>query len=200
MATTHTVRRSVHTGTAVPTPRATSDATTTTKAAAASTAPTPAVKYFAGGLRLALGWTFLWAFLDKMFGLGFATEKDSAWINGGSPTEGFLAFAAKGPFKGVYNDMAGAAWADWLFMLGLAGIGIALMLGVFVNLAAASGALLLVLMWTAVILPENNPFMDDHLIYAGLLGLLALMHAGRYLGLGAMWERVPFVQKHKLFR
>jgi thiosulfate dehydrogenase [quinone] large subunit len=196
MATTHTVRRSSHTGTAVPTPRA-SDTTTTL-----ATAPEPsnAVKYVAGGLRLALGWTFLWAFLDKLFGLGFATEKDSAWINGGSPTEGFLAFAAKGPFKGVYNDMAGAAWADWLFMLGLAGIGIALVLGVFVNIAAASGALLLVLMWTAVILPENNPFMDDHLVYAGLLGLLALLHAGRYLGLGTMWERMSFVQRYPLFR
>ena len=182
MATSHTVRQSVHAGTA------------------AATEPTDAVKYFAGGLRLALGWTFLWAFIDKLFGLGFATEKEGAWINGGSPTEGFLSFAAKGPFKGVYNDMAGTAWVDWLFMLGLAGIGLALMLGVFVNLAAASGALLLVLMWTAAILPENNPFVDDHLIYAGLLGLLALLHAGRHLGLGTMWEQVPFVQKNKLFR
>ena len=196
MATTHSVRRSRHSDAAATTPRATSDVTT----AAATSEPSTAVKYFAGGLRLALGWTFLWAFLDKLFGLGFATEKDSSWLNGGSPTEGFLSFAATGPFKGIYNDIAGAAWADWLFMMGLAGIGIALMLGVFVNLAAASGALLLVLMWTAVLPPENNPFMDDHLIYAGLLGLLALLHAGRYLGLGTMWERMPFVQKNKIFR
>ena len=195
MATTNTARRSNSHGAAVPTPRANTDVT-----AAATAEPTTAVKYFAGGLRLAMGWTFLWAFVDKLFGLGFATEKEAAWINGGSPTEGFLTFAAKGPFKGIYNDIAGAAWADWLFMLGLAGIGIALVLGVFMNLAAASGALLLVLMWTAVLAPENNPFMDDHLINAGLLGLLALLHAGRYLGLGTMWERVPFVQKNTLFR
>jgi thiosulfate dehydrogenase (quinone) large subunit len=194
MATTHFVRHSHDKGTAVPTPRATSDTT----GAAATYEPSTATTYFAGGLRLAMGWTFLWAFLDKLFGLGFATEKDASWLNGGSPTEGFLSFAAAGPFKGFYNDIAGAAWADWLFMLGLAGIGIALILGVFMNIAAASGALLMVLMWTAVLPPENNPFMDDHLIYAGLLGLLALLHAGRYLGLGAMWERVPFVQKHKL--
>jgi thiosulfate dehydrogenase [quinone] large subunit len=198
MATTHLTRRSHHTDKAVPAARTTSD--TTTVATTDAPAPSTAVKYFAGGLRLALGWTFLWAFLDKLFGLGFATEKDGAWINGGSPTEGFLAFAAKGPFKGIYNDMAGAAWVDWLFMLGLAGIGTALVLGIFINIASASGALLLVLMWTAAILPENNPFMDDHLINAGLLGLLALLHSGRYLGLGAMWERMPFVQKYPLFR
>jgi len=197
MATTHFVRRSQHTDAAVPTPRVSSEVAT---GAAATYEPSTAVKYFAGAIRLALGWTFLWAFLDKLFGLGHETARADSWLNGGSPTEGFLAFAAKGPFKGIYNDIAGAAWADWLFMLGLAGIGIALVLGVFVNLAAASGSLLLVLMWTVVLPPDNNPFMDDHLIYAGVLGLLALLHSGRYLGLGTMWERVPFVQKNKLFR
>jgi len=194
MATTHPVRRS-HNTSATTTP-ATSD---TTSAAATYELPT-AAKYFAGGLRLALGWTFLWAFLDKLFGLGHETAKADAWINGGSPTQGFLAFAAKGPFKGFYNDIAGATWADWLFMIGLAGIGLALILGVFMNLAAISGSVLLVMMWTVVLPPENNLFMDDHLIYAGLLGLLALIGAGSYLGLGSMWERMPFVQKMHIFR
>ena len=159
-----------------------------------------AVGILAGLARLSLGWIFLWAFLDKTFGLGYATAGKDAWLEGGSPTEGFLAFAAKGPFKGVYNDIAGAAWADWLFMLGLLGIGVALMLGVFMRLAAWSGALLLVLMWTAVLPPENNPFMDDHLVYAGLLALLALVRAGRYLGLGALWERLPLVQRLPILR
>ncbi len=197
MATTHFVRHSHDKGTADSTPRATSDTTT---GAAATYEPTTAVKYFAGGLRLAMGWIFLWAFIDKLFGLGFATEKDAAWINGGSPTKGFLGKAVSGPFEGFYHSFAGSAWADWLFMIGLAGIGIALMLGVFMNIASASGALLLVLMWTVVLPPDNNPFMDDHLIYAGVLGLLALMHAGRYLGLGAMWERLPVVRKSKILR
>ncbi len=197
MATTHFVRHSHNSGTAVPTQQATSDTTT---GAAATYEPSVGVKYFSGAIRLALGWTFLWAFLDKLFGLGHETARADSWLNGGSPTEGFLAFAAKGPFQGIYNDIAGAAWADWLFMLGLAAIGTALILGVFMNLAAASGALLLVLMWTVVLPPANNLFMDDHLIYAGVLGLLALLHAGRYLGLGSMWERMPIVAKNKLFR
>lgn len=41
-------------------------------------------------LRLATGWIFLWAFLDKTFGLGFSTPIDRAWINGGTPSQGFL--------------------------------------------------------------------------------------------------------------
>ena len=49
--------------------------------------------------RIGLGWTFLWAFLDKVFGLGFSTPSDRSWLSGGSPTEGFLANSAAGPFQ-----------------------------------------------------------------------------------------------------
>ncbi|WP_203995396.1 DoxX family membrane protein [Micromonospora lutea] len=154
-----------------------------------------ATRYLLAGLRLALGWIFLWAFLDKVFGLGFATEGKNAWINGGSPTKGFLSFGATGPFQGFYNGIAGAAWADWLFMIGLAAIGTALLVGIGVRVAAVAGGLLLVLMWTAVLPPPNNPFMDDHLIYAGVLALLAVTNAGDTWGLGRTWARLPIVQR-----
>jgi len=154
-----------------------------------------ATRYVLAGLRLALGWVFLWAFLDKLFGLGRSTASENAWINGGSPTKGFLGKAVSGPFEGIYHSFAGAAWADTLFMVGLAGIGIALIAGVGIRLAAAAGTLLLVLMWTAVLPPENNPFIDDHLIYAGVLIVLALTAAGNTLGLGARWNSLPLVQR-----
>ena len=153
-------------------------------------------RYLYAGLRLALGWVFLWAFLDKLFGLGHETAEKAAWINGGHPTEGFLKFAATGPFQGIYNDIAGAAWADWLFMLGLLGIGVALMLGIGMRIAAAAGATMLVLMWTAVLPPDNNPFMDDHLIYAAVLVVLALVGAGNTLGLGKFWADLPVVRNN----
>src|ERR1700676_3331308 len=70
------------------------------------------------GLRLAIGFEFLWAFFDKTFGLGYATPAAKAWLNGGSPTKGFLS-GAIGPFQGVFNAIAGAPVVDWLFMLGL---------------------------------------------------------------------------------
>jgi thiosulfate dehydrogenase (quinone) large subunit len=154
------------------------------------------VRYTGAALRLSLGWVFLWAFLDKTFGLGHETARADSWLNGGSPTEGFLSFAAVGPFKGVYNDIAGATWADWLFMISLLGIGTALILGVAMRVTAASGALLLVLMWTAVLPPANNLFMDDHLVYALVLVLLAAAGAGHTLGLGRVWESIPLVQRN----
>src|SRR5687767_13503492 len=69
-------------------------------------------------LRIAFGITFLWAFLDKTFALGFHTGYDqegnldrfgdAAWINGASPTEGFLSFAIPedNPFKDFFNGLA----------------------------------------------------------------------------------------------
>ncbi len=157
--------------------------------------------------RISLGWVFLWAFLDKTFALGMETGKnpetgavdrfgDAAWIHGGSPTEGFLKFGATGPFKGFYNDIAGAPLTNWLFMLALVGVGTALVLGITMRIAAAAGALLLVMMWTVVLRPENNPFMDDHLIYAMVLVVLALTAAGKTFGLGRYWERLPIVQRY----
>lgn len=159
-----------------------------------------AYRYTLAVTRLWLGWVFLWAFLDKTFGLGHATPADRAWIEGGSPTSGYLANAPVGPFADFYNGLAGAGWADWLFMVGLAGIGVALLLGVATRIAATSGAAMLVMMWTAVLPPPNNPFMDDHLVYAIVLVLLALTAAGHTLGLGRAWERVPLVARYGVLK
>ncbi|MEV0156753.1 DoxX family membrane protein [Micromonospora sp. NPDC050686] len=167
---------------------------------AAETIREKAARYVFAGLRIALGWIFLWAFVDKLFGLGQATPEKNAWLNGGSPTKGFLAFGVAGPFEGFYHGIAGAAWADWLFMLGLLGIGVALILGIGTRIAAVTGALLLVMMWTAVLPPENNPVVDDHLIYAGLLAGLVLVNAGHTLGLGRAWERLPIVARFPWLR
>jgi thiosulfate dehydrogenase [quinone] large subunit len=159
-----------------------------------------AFRYVTATIRLALGWIFLWAFLDKLFGLGHETAAKDAWINGGHPTLGFLKFGTKGPFADLYRSFAGAAWADWLFMAGLAGIGIALVAGIAMRLTAAAGVVLLVLMWTAVLPPANNPFMDDHLVYALTLVAITLAGAGQTLGLGRVWDRLPVVRDHGWLR
>ena len=39
-----------------------------------------ATRYLLAGIRIALGWVFLWAFLDKLFGLGRALPpRTSSW-------------------------------------------------------------------------------------------------------------------------
>ncbi len=150
--------------------------------------------YMWGVTRIALGFIFLWAFLDKLFGFGFSTPSERAWVNGGSPTTGYLS-GVEGPFAGVFNALAGQAWADWLFMIGLAGLGIALVAGVAMRIAAASGALLLVFMWAASLPIATNPFLDDHLIYALVLIGLATVSAGYTLGIGRYWNKLSIVQR-----
>jgi thiosulfate dehydrogenase [quinone] large subunit len=45
--------------------------------------------------------------------------------------------------------------------------------------------------------PENNPFVDEHVVYAMVLVGLILANAGRYWGLGKIWQRVGFVQDRR---
>jgi thiosulfate dehydrogenase [quinone] large subunit len=162
----------------------------------AETTAQKAARYVFAGARLALGWVFLWAFLDKLFGLGHETPSARAWIHGGSPTKGFLANSPTGPFKDFYTSFAGATWADYLFMIGLAGIGVALIAGIGMRIAAVTGTALLVMMWSAVLPPENNVFVDDHLIYALVLVGLALTGAGNTVGLGRMWSNLNLVKQN----
>lgn len=125
-------------------------------------------------LRVLMGFTFLWAFLDKTFGLGFATKPEAAWLHGGSPTTGFLTYAVKGPFAQFFTSLAGVTVIDWIFMLGLLGIGLSLILNRYVKWGALCGIVMLVLMYLALLWPENNPLIDEHIIYAVMLGYIAL--------------------------
>ncbi|MEV1249397.1 hypothetical protein ACIBO2_57850 [Nonomuraea sp. NPDC050022] len=150
------------------------------------------VDYVWAVARISIGWIFLWAFLDKTFGWGFATPANRAWIEGGSPTTGFLKGTGENALGGLFSSLAGQAWVDWLFMTGLLGIGLALVLGVGTRIAAGAGTAMLVLMWAAELPLANNPFMDEHLIYAIVLIGLALAGAGTTLGLG----NLPIVQRN----
>ncbi len=106
-----------------------------------------------------------------------------------------MTFATEGkPFHDFFAGLTGPV-ADWLFMTGLAGIGMALTLGIGMRIAAVTGVLLLTLMWAAELPLENNPFMDDHIVYAMVLIALPLYGAGRTWGLGRTWERLPLVRR-----
>ncbi|KYH44731.1 DoxX family membrane protein [Branchiibius sp. NY16-3462-2] len=152
-------------------------------------------------LRIATGFIFLWAFLDKTFGLGYSTPSARAWINGGSPTKGFLSHVEVGPLQSFFHSIAGNPVADWLFMLGLLAIGVALIVGAGLRLAAIGATLMMAMMWiaewplaqtTATGDPSGstNPIVDYHVIYALVAIVCALSYAGRTWGIGSWWERV----------
>lgn len=155
--------------------------------AASSASLPPAAARPLAVVRIVLGSVFLWAFLDKTFGLGFATSPGKAWIAGGSPTAGYLS-SAKGSFSGMFQALAGAPIVDWLFMLGLLGAGTALVLGIALRTAAAGGTLLLGLMWLSSLPLQNNPVIDEHVVYATVIIALAAARAGDTWGLGQQWS------------
>jgi thiosulfate dehydrogenase (quinone) large subunit len=159
-------------------------------------------------LRIATGFIFLWAFLDKTFGFGYATPAARAWINGGSPTKGFLSSVEVGPLQSVFHSLAGNPIVDWLFMLGLLGIGLALIAGIGLRISAVAATVMMAGMWlaefpldkvTAAGKPSmsTNPIVDYHVIYALIAIVAALAYAGHTWGLGRAWSRLPIVQKNR---
>ncbi len=131
-------------------------------------------------LRIVMGFIFTWAFLDKLFGLGFATTSARAWINGGSPTFGFLNNSPTGPFADFFNSLAGLPVVDWMFMLGLIFIGLTLLLNKYIVWGSIAGMVLMLLMYLAVLPPSNNPLVDEHIVYILVLALLALQNRNKF--------------------
>jgi thiosulfate dehydrogenase [quinone] large subunit len=122
-------------------------------------------------LRIAAGLVFLWPFADKLFGLGYSTPAAGAWIHGGSPTRGFLSSVD---------------------------VGLALVAGAGLRIAAVSGTALMLLMWAAewplarttgagAPTHSTNPILDYHLVYALVLIVLAAACAGDTWGIGRRW-------------
>lgn len=85
-------------------------------------------------------------------------------------------------------------------MIGLLGIGLALTLGIGMRIAAVAGALLYLLMWLASLPLDNNPFIDDHLLGAITVVVLAVTYAGDHWGLGRAWSRLGVVRNRGYLR
>ena len=152
--------------------------------------------YIWGALRIAMGWIFIWTFLDKFFGFGFSTSPDKAWIAGRSPTSDFLNFGTSGPLAEYYQSMVGNVVVDGLYMVGMLVIGFLLISGIGVRIATAIGVVMMALIYTAGFLPpEHNPFLDQHIIFALVLLGLAVARMDSRLGLGTLWASSSLVKR-----
>ncbi|QTE31557.1 DoxX family protein [Pengzhenrongella sicca] len=159
--------------------------------------------------RLAVGFIFLWAFLDKTFGLHYSTGAAVAegtpslsWLEGGTPSQGFLTFATIGPFQDFFASIASPA-SDWLFMLALLGVGAAVMLGIGLRVSAAAGTLLMLSMWLAewpLQQGSTNPLIDYHIVYALVLIACAVLRSGDTWGLGRRWAALDLVSRNGWLR
>ncbi len=170
----------------------------------------PALRKVLAVARIIIGFGFLWPFLDKLFGLNYSTTADAAWINGGSPAQGYIA-GIEGPFASFFS-IFGNSFGDWFFMLGLFGIGIAMITGAGLRIAAVGGTILMLFMFLAdlptattivdgeMIRGATNPILDSHWYEALLLIIPAMTLAGDTWGLGKWWSTTPLVQKNPWLR
>lgn len=148
--------------------------------------------YALAATRIVLGLIFLWAFLDKLFGLRHTTPPERAWLEGGSPTQGYLG-SSFGPLGDAFQAMAGNGLVDFLFMFGLAAIGVSLTLGIATRLGGWAGCAMVLLMYASHPTPwmepnGTHPFLDEHITEAAVLALIALTTAGHTWGLGRWWD------------
>lgn len=160
--------------------------------------------------RIAIGFVFLWAFFDKLLALGFHTGKDdetgkvdflgdAAWVSGGHVTEGYLVYGGNpnSPFHDFFVGLGDDRWTDVPFMLGLLGVGLALMLGIGTKVGAWAATALLVFMYLTQIPLANNPFVDDHIVYALAAVAIVYVELGKQtIGLGGWWRKLPIVKKY----
>lgn len=143
--------------------------------------------------RILMGFYFLWAFLDKVFGLGFVTAAENAWINGGSPTKYFLTVvAAESPLAGLFGAIGGLPLVDFLFMAGLLGVGLSLLLGIGVRIGAVAGAAMLFFMYLAefplTLTGATNPLIDSHIIDMGIMAVFFFAVVGQRLSFARPWR------------
>jgi thiosulfate dehydrogenase [quinone] large subunit len=161
--------------------------------------------------RIAIGFIFFWTFLDKLLGLGFSTCRDrdtgeveymcdAAWINGARMTEGYLG-SSTGPFADFFKNLGTMAWTDWPYMIGLLGIGLALMFGIGTKVAMWTGSLMLGMMYVSHSWPgaggnANNPFIDDHIVYIlATIGIVLVELTRQAVGLGPWWRKLGIVKR-----
>jgi len=196
-------------------------ATTEDRVESVVTTPSSLGWKFLSITRISIGFVFLWAFLDKMFALGFATGRDpetgavdyfgdSAWFNGNNVTEGYLKSAAGefgGEPVGAYGELF-TGWGDfaigsfrpldWIFMIALLGVGLALMLGIGTRVGAVSATGLLLFMYIAHFDNTNNPILDDHIVYSlAAIGIVWVELQRQDIGLGKWWRSLDVVQKNR---
>lgn len=151
-------------------------------------------------LRLSISSIMLWAFFDKLLGLNFATASNKSWLAGVSPTAGFLKFAPDGLFAPIFNSLSGNFLIDVLFMSGLFLIGLCLLLGIGVKIACYCGALMMFLIYLSLFPPQNNPLIDEHIVYILVFILLAERSRKQSFGLSSRWDKISLVKKYPILQ
>ncbi|HVY51198.1 MAG TPA: DoxX family membrane protein [Devosia sp.] len=142
-------------------------------------------------LRLSMAWVFLYAASHQVFG-GFSV---SGFLGSTKTFHWLFAPMSVGPLAVILSFAV--AWGHLL-------IGLSLLSGLFTRLSAAFGIALMLLYWMAhmdfpYISATTNFLLDEHIVYALVLGLMIATHAGHIFGLDAWAARLDEGRRHRWF-
>ena len=153
-----------------------------------------------GILRIVLGFMLIWAFLDKLLGLGMPTTPEAAMINGGSPTEYYLSNLVSGPLEGFYSSLAGNPALDLLLMAGLLLVGAAMILGVTSRLSTVGMCVMMFLMYLLAVPPSDNPLVDYHIAYILAMTAIYLLGGFDRLSVNGRWSELGIVRRFPILQ
>ena len=126
-------------------------------------------------LRIAMGWYFFYAGVSKIFD----PQWSAAGYLGGAKT-----FA---PLYSWFASPANIGWVNILNEWGLALIGLALVLGIFVRYASFAGIILMILYYfPSLDFPyagSHAYIVDNHIIFISVFLLFIATQAGNYFGI-----------------
>jgi thiosulfate dehydrogenase (quinone) large subunit len=131
-------------------------------------------RYLIALLRIAMGSFFFYAGITKVLD---PTWSAAGYLKGAAHLEGLFSWLASPMVLPITNFLN-----EW----GLVLLGLSLFIGLFVRLSASLGVILMALYYIVLPFPYVNEHafvVDEHIIYILVLIILAVFHAGRYLGL-----------------
>lgn len=138
-------------------------------------------------LRLMVGWVFLGAALRQIPDAGWSA---AGFMSRAAHFSGFYTFLSTPPLINIID-----AFIPWLHLL----LGLALILGVFMRLAAVVGSVLMVL----YLLPRiefPGVVTDPHIFYLLIMIYLASIGAGRFWGLQGRVDKLDPLERHPRLR
>lgn len=143
-------------------------------------------------LRVTLGWLMFYAGITKLL--------DPSWS-----ARGYLLGAKT--FTGFYHWLTAPGvlpLVDFLNEWGLTLLGVSLILGIAVRLSGVLGAILMLLYYFPVLtfptIGEHSYLVDEHIIYATALLVLASIRAGRAWGLEEWCANLPLCKTFPGYR
>lgn len=138
-------------------------------------------------LRIGTGWLMIYAGLTKVFNPAWSAE---GYLRGAETFSGFYGWLASPGILPVMNFVN-----EWALTL----LGVSLILGVFVRLSSILGAVLMLLYYFPVLefpkIPPHSFIVDDHIIDALVLLVLAAFRAGRVWGLENWCAKLPICSR-----